>query len=368
MRLMPILRFVGYATLLACSLRASAQTSTVRDDAGKLSPPLRGTQYPEIIYPHGIVPDWDRGYLLSYGIEIYPSADVAKVLMYDKNGKRVREGHIWPTGAVRVHLHKAAATHEGAILAAGWATLPDGSSPKFVAKTDLMGNTVQTIFTGSFVPAQICEAEDGTVWTLGQDVPAPDPGGHTDVLRQFSFEKGMLRSFLPLESVKAPLDSNTPWFNTFGSFVRCGKNKVMAYLKFTDEYVEVDTKSFEVKRWKLDLSPAGHGKATGFGITDNGRVYASFAQRGCMEGETVQNGLFEIRANSADSRASLLPLKETLSLRICGSPERPPKPQEPGTFGRLWGTDGNVLAIAVVGQEIYEIVRVNVIDQEVASN
>jgi hypothetical protein len=368
MRYLPILRFFGYAILLASSLTASAQTAELRDDAGKLSPPVRTAEYAESIYPHGILPDWDRGYVLSHGIEVHSSADETSVLMYDQYGKRVREGHIWPPGAGRVRLRRAAATHEGAILAAGWAIMPDGSSPKFIAKTDLQGNTIKTTFTDSFAPEQICEAEDETVWTLGRDVPAQDSGGRTDVLRQYSFEKGLLRSYLPLESVRAPLGSNISWFNAFGSFVRCGTNKIVAYLKFTDEYVEIDTKSFEVKRWKLDLSPADQGEATGLGITDNGHVYASFARRGCLEGETVQNGLFEIRANSAESTASLRPVKGTLSLRGCGSPERPPKPRGPGTFRRLWGTDGNALAIAVVGQQVYEIVLVNVIGQEVASN
>jgi hypothetical protein len=368
MRHLPILRFLLYPMLFACSLRVSAQTPSVRDYAGELSPPVRTVEYAETIYPHAIVPDWDRGYVLSHGIEVYSSAAEATVLMYDQNGKRVREGHIWPPGAGRVRLRRAAAAHDGAILAAGWATMPDGSSPKFIAKTDLVGNTVKTIFTGSFAPEQICEAEDGTVWTLGKDVPAPDTGSTTDVLRQFSFEKGLLRSYLPLESVKAQLDSNTPAFNAFGSFAQCGKNRVVVYLKFTDEYVEIDTNSFEAKRWKLNLSPADQGKATGLAITDDGHVYASFARHGCSEGETVQKGLFEIRADSRNSKAALLPVKRTLSARRCGSAERPADLPEPETFQRLWGVDDNALAISIAGRDIHDIVWVKVISQEVASN
>jgi hypothetical protein len=368
MRHLSILGFLVNSILFSCSLRAFAQTPVMRDYVGELSPPVRIAQYPEAIYPDLIMPDWDRGYLLAYGIEVYPSSDSATVLMYDGGGKRVRVGHIWPIGAERVHLHKAAATHEGAILAAGWAIMPDGSAPKFIAKTDLLGNTVKTIFTGSFVPGQICEAEDGTVWTLGRDVPAVDPGSQTDALRQFSFDKGQLRSYLPLESVKAALDSDIPWFSTFGSFVRCGKNKVVAYLKFTDEYVEIDTNSFQAKRWKLDLSSADQGKATGLGITDDDHVYASFARHGCSKGETVQKGLFEIRADSRNSKAALLPVKGTLSWSGCGSSEHPSKLPEGGTFERLWGTDGKTLAVSVAGRDIDRIIWVKVIAPEVASN
>jgi hypothetical protein len=315
-----------------------------------------------------MVPDWDRGYVLSFGIEVYSSADEALVRMYDQNGKRIREGHIWPPGAGRVRLHRTAATHEGAILAAGVAIMPDGSSPKFIVKTDLQGNTASTILTRSFVPEQMCEAEDGTIWTLGKDVPAQDQGSPSDVLRQYSFEKGLLRSYLPLESVKAMLDSGTPWFNGFGSYVRCGKDKIAVYLRFTDEYVEIDTKSFEAKRWKLDLSPTDHGKASGLGITDDGHVYASFRTWGCSEGEAISTGLFEIRARSGDSAAALLPVKGTFSARRCGSPERTPEPPAPGTFLRLWGADGNALAVSLAGNRGDEIVWVKVIAQEVASN
>jgi len=367
MRRLPISGLLLHTILFGSSVTLNAQTPAP-NYAGALSEPIRTVGYAESIYPGGLIPDWDRGYVLSYGIEIYPSAEVATVLMYDQNGTRMREGHIWPTGAGRVRLHSAAATHEGAIIAAGWTSMPDSSSPKFISKTDLAGNTVATIFTGSFVPQQMCEGEDGTVWTLGKDVPATEAGGQTDVLRQYSFEKGLLRSYLPLESVKAAVNSETRWFNAFGSFVRCGKNKVAVYLKFTDEYVEVDTKSLEVKRWKLDLSSADHNEATGLGVADDGRVYASFRTGGCREGDSVLNGLFEIRADSRSSTAALVAVKGTVSLRLCGSPERASDPPAPGTFQRLWGADGNTLAVSLAGRRASDIVWVKVITQEVASN
>jgi hypothetical protein len=347
-------------------LRAFAQSSAAHDYAGELSSPFHSAEYPVIIYPHGIVPDFDRGYVIHHDIEVYSSPDAAMVAMYDASGKRVREGHIWPPGAGRVRLRRTAATHEGAIIATGWAILADGSSPKFIAKTDLSGNTVKTIFTGAFAPEQICEAEDGTVWALGRDVPAQDPGGQTDVLRQFSFEEGSLRSYLPLESVEARLDSDAPWFSAFGSYVRCGKSKVAVYLKFTDEYVEIDTKSFEAKRWKLYLSSAGQGKASGLGITDDGHVYASFGGHGCRDGGL--RGLFAIKTDPRESTVALLPVKGTLGSNPCGSSEHPSAPPHPGTFVRLWGTNGNALAIGLAGQHDYDIVWVNVISQEVASN
>ena len=131
--------------------------------------------------------------------------------------------------------------------------MQDGSIQGYIAKTDLSGNTMQSLLTGSFEPAQICGAPDGTVWILGKNL-RPDDGQQHDstVLRQFSFEKGVLHSFLPENTVAAPVNSEKKWFVPFGSYVRCGKNKVSVYLRFTNEYVEVNTVSFELKRWKLD--------------------------------------------------------------------------------------------------------------------
>ena len=361
-----LLNTLAYTIVFPCCSGIFAQTPAARDYAGELSPPIRAVDYTARIFPDRIVPDWDRGYVLSHGIEVYSSADEATVVMYGHDGQPAREGHIWPPAAQRVRLIGTATTHEGAIIAAGWAGMPDGSVSKFIAKTDLLGNTIKTIMTGSFVPRQMCEAEDGTVWSLGIDVPSPDPDSPSNVLRQFSFEKGLLRGYLPFESVKAPVNSNTRSFNPFGSYVRCGKDKVVAYLKFTDEYVEVDTKSFEGKRWKLDLSSTNQGKASALGITDDAHVYVSFGGHGCRESEV--RGLFEIKADSKSLTATLLPVKGTVSLRHCGSPENPPQVLEEGKFERLWGTDGSTLAIGLAGQNLSDIVWVKVISQEVASN
>lgn len=340
MRHVLIRLILSLTPLLACSEHLCAQTSDVGNYAGALSQPLRTTRYPESIYPHGVLPDWDRGYVIHYEIEKNSSPDEPMVVMYDSRGKRVLDGRIWPAGAASVNIRRTAAGHDNAILAAGAAILLDGSVQRFIAKTDLRGNTAKTVFTGSFASEQICEAEDGTVWSLG-DIISPE-GTSTDVLRQFSFEKGMLRSYLPRKSVQAR-EPNEPWFFPFGSFVRCGKNKVVVYLKFTDEYVEIDTKSFEAKRWTLDLSNAGQGKASGLAITEDGRVYGSFCKKGW--GFSGAIGLFEVIVAAASDAATLVPVKGSLSFRPDANPSMDAEPLPPGTFLRLWGADKNDLAV-----------------------
>jgi hypothetical protein len=299
---------------------------------------LRSASYPEAIYPNGIIPDWDRGYIIHHEFELNNSPVAAMVVMYDATGKRVREGRIWPRGAGSVRIRRTAATRDGAILAAGWAIMQDGSTPGYIVKTDLAGNTIQSLATGAFKPEQICEAPDGTVWSLGKaGRPDGGPVPDTEVVRHFSFEKGLLHSFLPENTVQAVMDSDRPWFHPFGSFLRCGKEKISMYLEFTNEYAEINTSTFELNRWKLDDSVVQQRKASGLAVTEDGRVYASFRASGII-GQPQVRGLYEIKAESG-KLARLLPVTGTLT-----AIERD-KISKPGTFTMLWGADGNQLVV-----------------------
>jgi hypothetical protein len=119
---------------------------------------------------HCIVPEWDRGYLLHREFD----RDPAMVTMYDRNGKKVLEARVVPQNAARVSLIAVGATPAGGILAAGGATMTDGSSQRFIAKTDPAGRTVQLVETGRFTVRHVCEVPDGTVWALGFDLDIHD--------------------------------------------------------------------------------------------------------------------------------------------------------------------------------------------------
>jgi hypothetical protein len=58
----------------------------------------------------------------------------------------------------------------------------------------------------------------------------------------------------------------------YGSYVRCGKEKISVYLNFTREYVEINASSLELKRWKLDESVLRDRDADGFAVTDDERT------------------------------------------------------------------------------------------------
>ena len=333
-----ILEVAVTGMLLVCfSASVHAQSQPPGTNAGRISETVRTVPFLEGRYGE-VMADWDRGYVLDHSIEINYSSGTPMVVMYDKTGKRIREGRIWPQGAGSVRIRRTAATRDGAILAGGWATLKDGSTPGYIAKTDLAGTTVQSVLTGSFKPAQICEAPDGTIWSLGHSLSPNDGEEHdTNILRHYSFEKGLLHGFLPEETVKAVVRSSEPWFEPAFSYLRCGKDRVSVYLNFTDEYVEVDTSSFELKRWMLDESAVEHGKAGGLAITEDGKVYAYFSAHGAS-GPQGLTGLFRIKARSGNPRAELIPVAGSISF---ADGKRLPS----GTVIYLWGADGNQLVV-----------------------
>ena len=349
---------LSLALLLFFSPTARAQNQPPPLEAGQISNVLHSAAYPEAIYPHGIMPDWDRGYVIHYESEKNHSPDTPMVVMYDASGKRIREGRIWPQGAGSVSVRRTAATHDGAILAAGAAIMHDGAVQGYIIKTDLAGTTIQTLLTGSFRPEQICEAPDGTIWSLGRSLNPNDGKEHdTRVLRHYSFENGGLHSFLPQSTVAAPVGSEEPWWVPFHSYVRCGKDKVSVYLKFTNEYVEVNTSSFELKRWKLDEAVVQQREVNGLAVTEDGRVYVSL--RGVRpEGATQVTGLYQIKAVSGNPVALLLPVAGTITTVESG------KLSPPGSFSRLWGADGNQLVVWKMEENVSRLFWVNVIHSE----
>jgi hypothetical protein len=210
-----------------------------------MSEPVRATLYPEVICAHCVVPEWDRGYLLHLEFD----KDPAVVTMYDRIGKKMLEARVVPHDAANVSLIAAGATHAGGILAASGGIMTDGSSQRFIAKTDAAGRTVQSVHTGRFTTRQVCEAPDGTVWALGFDLDIHDsPDADKNVLRHYSFEKGLLGSFVSLDSISGLPDSYLAISNPGKSYLRCGKDRVSVYVGPTAQYIEVDASTEKLTR------------------------------------------------------------------------------------------------------------------------
>jgi hypothetical protein len=235
------------ALLLSCfAADTTAQQSLQQQDVPALSPATHSTLYPEVMCVHCIVPQWDRGYILHLEID----KDPAFVTVYNRDGKKVLEARMEPSDAGKISLRAAAATSAGGILAVGGGIMTDGSIQGFIAKTDLTGRTIQSLRTGQFSPHAVCAASDGTVWTLGyardyRDSPAADK----NVLRHYSFEKGLLESLIPLDSISKSQDAILSAIPGGTSFLRCSKDRISVFFGSVAQYIEVDPSNGRIARW-----------------------------------------------------------------------------------------------------------------------
>ena len=168
----------------------------------------------------------------------------------------ILEARIGPPDATKVSLGAAGATQAGGILAVGGGVMTDGSIQRFIAKTDLTGRTVQSVHTGQFLPRQVCEATDGTVWTLGYPLDYRDSAdADKNILRHYSFEKGLLESFVTLDSISKSADTTLSINAPGKSFLRCSKDHVSVLFGSAAQYVEVDTSNGKLARWNVALPP-----------------------------------------------------------------------------------------------------------------
>jgi len=307
-----------------------AQQSSQQQDLPALSPGVHAACV------HCIVPQWDRGYILHLEID----KDPAVVTVYDRDGKRVLEARIGPPDVAKVSLVAAGATQTGEILAAGGGIMTDGSIQRFIAKTDLTGRTVQSVHTGRFSPRQVCEATDGTLWTLGYDLDICDSPGDADrnVLRHYSFEKGLLESLIALDSISKSSDAILNVSSPGKSFLRCSKDRVSVFFGSAAQYIEVDASNGKLARWNVALPPIVDRKADGFAVTEEGRIFVSLHGVSASD-NTVTYGLYALKVKAGTSVATVIPVNGTITTH-----DRNGIPPDE-TFDRLWGADGDELVL-----------------------
>jgi hypothetical protein len=302
---------------------------------------MRATLYPEVICVHCTVPEWDRSYLLHLEFDRDPTL----VTMYDRTGKKVLEARVVPQNAAKVSLIATGATHAGGILAGGGGIMTDGSSRRFIARTDSAGRTVQSVDTGRFTARHVCEAADGTVWTLGFDLDIHDsPEADKNVLRHYSFERGLLGTFVSLDSISKSRDAYSQVSVPGRGYLRCGKDRVSVYLGPVAQYIEVDVSTEKLTRWSVDMSSVVGSKTHGFAVTDEEKIFVAFANDPDPNGER-KHGLYELKATPGSPVASLTAIDGTVT--AFDSYKAAPD----GTFLRLWGADGNSLVVSRKGDD-----------------
>jgi hypothetical protein len=249
------------------------------------------------------------------------------------------EARVSVPGATQAWLVAAVPTKSGGAIASGTFSADDETS-NFVAETSVSGGVVSVIRTQDYLTTRMCQASDGTVWTLGRDATKEsEHDGEYPLVRQYSFEKGLLHGYLSRGLVDFREEGASGGGEGLsGTFLVCGKDRVVGFLNETTEYFEIDPLKESVTRWKMPKVPPPEGRVTGLAITDSGRVYASLFQVP-DDTDVKTHGLFELRAEPGAATGKWALVEGTLNSqpRVEDAPK--------GSFFRLWGADRDQLVI-----------------------
>jgi hypothetical protein len=330
-----ILQLVLSAPLLMCLGAVTGAQQIGEQDLPTLSPPLHTALYPEVMCERCIVPIWDHGYLLHVEFD----RDPAVVTMYDRVGKKVLEARMEPPGAAKVTIQSAGATQTGGIVAIGAGIMTDGSGQRFIVKSDATGRNIQSVEVGDFYPRQVCDTSDGTVWVLGFESNYGDKAdANKNVLRHYSFEKGLLGSFVSLDSISKSYDASLHVSAPRKSFLSCSKERVSVLFWSAAQYLQIDASTEKLTRWRVAMLSEIRGKAGGFAVTEEGRSFAGLSDFSDQD-NTRTTGLYELKADSGTPVATLVPVAGTITKYD------PSKIAPDDTFFYLWGADGNELVM-----------------------
>ncbi|OLB39632.1 MAG: hypothetical protein AUH11_03760 [Acidobacteria bacterium 13_2_20CM_57_17] len=268
------------------------------------------------------MPHWDNGYLLSRVVETYQAGE-PNIRLYDRSGKKVREARIWFPESPRVVIYSATVTSDGRIIAAGNAQKSDGAAAPFIALTDLTGKVTNVIQTQGFVPANICRAPDGTIWSFGgtgyDTHSEPNPG---DTLRHFDFQKGQIGSYLPRSSFPQHLHPGPE----VSAEVRCGANEVVVYSRTARAYLEMTYADVAPRAYHAE--PPYGLRLYGFTASGSKKAYGCFSHAG-------KGGLFYLSFNDVTSTVRWLPAEGTVGLST-----------RSGVITGLWGSEGDNLLVS----------------------
>lgn len=327
---------VGVLVVVACvPIRTSSHQSKPEITEPILAEPFRAASFPAPVWFDARWPTWAHGYFARLTLGDFP----AGLEVYDNNGKLVSQTYVSIPGATQLWLIGAAPTGNGGAIASGQFTTDEESS-YFLAETSTSGGVVSTVHTETYLAARMCRAADGSIWTLGRD-SVKESGRQLDyeIVRQYSFEKGLLHSYLPRSSVNFQSEGATgAGEGEAGAFLVCGKDRISVFLNETKEYFEIDPSKEILKRWKVAMSPLDGGRVTGLAVTDAGRVYASlFEIEDDVDAKT--HGLFELQVDTKPSAGRWIPVGGTLNTQ----PRLEDAPR--GSFFRLWGADRDALVI-----------------------
>ena len=128
---------------------------------------------------------------------------------------------------------------------------------------------------------------------LRNDLDSRDsPEADKNVLRHYSFEKGLLGGFVSLDSISKSPDAILQLDSPRKSFLRCSKDRVSVLFWTASQYIEVDATSGKLARWNVAASPIVGEKRPDLQSPRTKRIFVSL--RGFRETDNLEmRGLYE---------------------------------------------------------------------------
>ena len=300
----------------------STQTAPEAIPSLGLAPPYYQADFTPVISDGHHWLSWDKGHLVSFVV-----GGSGLVTVYDKTGKWIFEDSLNFENAFKVFIQDAAATYLGSAVVATSVVNRDGATADMVVKV-AKGGLRSAVRTSPFYPIKICATDEGTVWAYGTEMSAdryPSHRPHYPMLREYSFEKGELRTALDRPTVRPP-QGRTLKGSGEELQMMCTKGKVVIVNGVIGELEEYDLDTSTLSRWPIQPLPERFS-INGAAITDSGEVYVSVVKKG----QNALTGMLRLHLNSSGT-VDWTPLAIT-------------RPGKPGFFF-LFGNDGEDLVYA----------------------
>lgn len=217
---------------------------------------------------------WDKGHLVSFS----PGEVKEPIILYDRTGKALFQNLLVFENATKTFVQDSVVTTSGNVVAAASVINADGASADLIVEIAPDGIR-RVIQTSPFYPLKVCATGDGIVWAYGKELNTDrtaEPRTHYAMLREYSFEKGELRSALDRATVNPP--KGVPVGGAKNEFqMKCNTQKVVLISGPTRELMEYDLSSSHLHRRQMaplpdDIDITG---ITGAALTDSGEIYVS---------------------------------------------------------------------------------------------
>jgi len=268
---------------------------------------------------------WSNGYLVGFGVA--GGAMKEPVTVYDKTGKWLFENWLTFEGAIMTYGHDAKVTKSGTAIVAAATLNSDGAMADMIVEVG-KGGIQRAIRTSPFDVLRLCVTDEGTVWAYGREMTddhRAERQVHYPMLREYSFEKGELRSALDRATIRVPKE--VPLQGPRGEVqMRCSRGKVVLVQGLTNELIEYDLAASKLVRWPITPLPQVF-YINGAAVTDSGELYVSTFR----PGQNAQTGMLHLHVSSSG-------MVDWTPLTI--------EPPTRGNFFLLLGNDGEDLVYA----------------------